>query len=190
MISARKVFVALLVGGSVAAPTALAFKPTSVAVRSKDAVAGVPPGAGLDFTKEEVTVRGGDGEDGEGFQLHKKDVIKVHGVSCLLFAAIMFLESLGVKIPLGAETFLPGFDAGNGTMKFMLRMLCGLWIGMGLLEIELNDSDAIKDIFFKYHAFLAPVTLWTAKENGYEGINGWGGPVMIALFLLGHFVGK
>ena len=97
MISARKVFVALLVGGSVAAPTALAFKPTSVAVRSKDAVAGVPPGAGLDFTKEEVTVRGGDGEDGEGFQLHKKDVIKVHGVSCLLFAAVMFLESLGGK---------------------------------------------------------------------------------------------
>ena len=100
MISARKVFVALLVGGSVAAPTALAFKPTSVAVRSKDALVGRRPvGAGLDFTNEKVTVRGGDGEDGEGFQLHKKDVIKVHGVSCLLFAAIMFLESLGGEYP-------------------------------------------------------------------------------------------
>ena len=72
----------------------------------------------------------------------------------------------------------------------LLTTTCLPFVLKGLLEIELNDSDAMKDIFLKYHAFLAPVTLWTAKENGYEGINGWGGPVMIALFLLGHFVGK
>ena len=93
MISARKVLVSLFIGSIAAAAPTLAFKPTGVAVRSSNAVVGVPP-SDVGFATA-ASVRGGDCADAEGFHLHKRDVVKVHGAACLWFAVVMFLETLG-----------------------------------------------------------------------------------------------
>ena len=102
MVVAHKLLTTLLIGALASSTfTCHAFKPTSGILRSSKGDTAVIVGNTSDefIRKTELpsseVVRGGHCPEEEGFHLHKSDVVKIHGINSIIFAAIFFVETLG-----------------------------------------------------------------------------------------------
>mmetsp|Transcript_32952 Transcript_32952/g.69358 ORF Transcript_32952/g.69358 Transcript_32952/m.69358 type:complete len:91 (+) Transcript_32952:506-778(+) len=90
---------------------------------------------------------------------------------------------------MGAAEMIPGFNAEDGAMKFIVRVLCSIQTAMALMEIEFASSAAMQDIFLKFHVVYFVLASYTMKEIGGKGAN-FTIPGIIALFLIGSIVAK
>ena len=85
--------------------------------------------------------------------------------------------TIKVNIPivgslLGPSAMVPSFNPEDAATKFFLRsILCPIWIGLGLYELEYADNAATQDIFTKYHVLINVLSVWTMKEIGGKGKN-------------------
>lgn len=107
MINTSRAVVLVIAAIAASSSGADAFKPSAQTIISSknfatspllenatDDLAAAAANAGVKyFSKQVEVIRGGDGEDTSG--LKSADVVKAHGLTCLLFAAIFFLDTVG-----------------------------------------------------------------------------------------------
>ena len=104
-----------------------------------------------------------------------------------VFSGCCQFASFDLSLPiLGPEALLQDWDTDNASLVYMIRIMCGFMVAIGLFEWNFPNS---KRPFIIYHAILSILILYSSVAAAI-GVLGWLYAILVTLFLIAGILGS